>query len=106
MNIISGPAIADHCDYNFGDQAGVIGQVYGAFMKNANEKNEEFITFVKQSDKSVLTLFIDNIRLYNRPIKCNNDNDQRWVDDLQSNNDLMKLCSSLDKKFIIFCINS
>ena len=105
MNIISGPAIADHCDYNFGDQAGVIGQVYGAFMKNANEKNEEFITFVKQSDKSVLTLFIDNIRLYNRPIKCNNDSDQRWVDDLQSNNDLMKLCSSLDKKFIIFCNN-
>ena len=43
MNIISGPAIADHCDYNFGDQAGVIGQVYGAFMKNANEKNEELI---------------------------------------------------------------
>ena len=103
MNLISGPAIADHCDYDFGDQAGVVGQVLNAFMKDANSDNIEFITFVNQSDKDVLTLFIDNIRLYNRQIKCNNDADQRWVDGLQSRNDLMKLCASLDKKFIVFC---
>ena len=65
MNVISGPAIADHCDYDFGDQAGVVGQVLNAFMKDANTDNIEFITFVNQSDKDVLTLFIDNIRLYN-----------------------------------------
>ena len=80
MNVISGPAIADLCDYDFGDQAGVVGQVLNAFMKDANTDNIEFITFVNQSDKDVLTLFIDNIRLYNRQIKCNNDADQRWVD--------------------------
>ena len=105
MNVISGPAIADLCDYDFGDQAGVVGQVLNAFMKDANTDNIEFITFVNQSDKDVLTLFIDNIRLYNRQIKCNNDADQRWVDGLQSKNDLMKLCASLDKKFIVFCNN-
>tara|TARA_B100001094_G_scaffold269628_1_gene273917 strand:- start:2126 stop:3043 length:918 start_codon:yes stop_codon:yes gene_type:complete len=105
MNVISGPSIADLCDYDFGDQAGVVGQVYGAFMKNASYTNKEFVTFVNESHKNILTLFIDNIRLYNREIKCNNDSDQRWVDDLQLNNDLMKLCASLDKKFIVFCNN-
>ena len=34
MKVISGTAIADHCDYDFGDQAGVVGQVLNAFMKD------------------------------------------------------------------------
>ena len=42
MNLISGTAIADHCDYDFGDQAGVVGQVLNAFMKDANSDNRVF----------------------------------------------------------------
>ena len=39
MNLLHGPAIADLCDYDFGDQAGCLGGVSGAFMKDANESN-------------------------------------------------------------------
>ena len=105
MKLIHGPGVANHCDYTFGDQAGVIGQVYGSFMKVASKKNKEFLDLVSKTDKEIMTLFIDNIRLYNRKIVCNNANDQKWVDDLLKKNDLLKLCASLDKKFIIFCNN-
>ena len=74
MNLLHGPAIADLCDYDFGDQAGCLGGVSGAFMKDANESNLEFIK--KVNGKKFMTLFIDNIRLYKRKIflvkKCGN----------------------------------
>lgn len=105
MKLLHGPGVSNHCDYTFGDQAGVIGNVYDSFMKVASKKNKEFIDLVSKTDKEVITLFIDNIRLYNRKIVCNNTNDQKWVDDLQKNNNLIELCASLDKKFIIFCNN-
>jgi hypothetical protein len=49
-----------------------------------------------------MTLFIDNIRLYSRNIRCNNYNDQLWINNLMHKNDLLKLCSNIDMKFIIF----
>ena len=104
MNVLDGPSIADLCDYDFGDQAGCIGGVSGAFMKKANSSNEEFARTV--SGKKYMTLFIDNIRLYYRKITCNNDADQRHVDQLMGSEDLLKLCESHPKtKFIIFCSN-
>ena len=104
MNVLDGPSIADLCDYDFGDQAGCIGGVTGAFMKKANSSNEEFDRTV--SGKKYMTLFIDNIRLYYRKITCNNDADQRHVDQLMGSEDLLKLCESHPKtKFIIFCSN-
>lgn len=101
MKLISGPAVADLCDYSFGDQAGMVGGVYGAFMNDANSSNTDFLC-----DKEVIKLFIDNIRLYHRPIKCGNKKDQVWINGLQKRNDLMKLCACHpEKKFIIFCNN-
>ncbi len=101
MKLISGPAVADLCDYSFGDQAGMVGGVYGAFMNDANSSNTDFLC-----DKEVIKLFIDNIRLYHRPIKCGNKKDQVWINGLQKRNDLMKLCACYpEKKFIIFCNN-
>lgn len=101
MKLISGPAVSDLCDYSFGDQAGMVGGVHGAFMYDANPSNTDFLC-----DKEVIKLFIDNIRLYYRPIKCNNNKDQIWINGLQKRNDLMKLCASYpDKKFVVFCNN-
>jgi hypothetical protein len=101
MNIIEGVAVSNHCDYSFGDQSGCIGGVPGAFMKQAHVSNLEFVNLVK--NMKWMTLFIDNIRLYNRPIQCNNEHDQNWVDGLQKTNNLLKTCAEFsDTNFIIF----
>ena len=107
MNLIHGPAIADLCDYDFGDQAGCLGGVSGAFMKDANESNIDFIKRVNGS--KFMTLFIDNIRLYKRPIKCGTPHDQERVDHMMETNDLLHLLAEImlmkDTQFIIFCNN-
>ena len=104
MNVLDGPSVANLCDYDFGDQAGCIGNVPGAFMKKANDTNAEFLNMAESRD--YMTLFIDNIRLYQRKITCNNDPDQRHVDGLMASEDLLKLCKNIpDTKFIIFCSN-
>ena len=107
MNLLHGPAIADLCDYDFGDQAGCLGGVDGAFMEHANESNLEFIK--KVNGNKFMTLFIDNIRLYKRPIKCGTPHDQERVDHMMENNDLLHLLAEImllkDTKFIIFCNN-
>ena len=107
MNLLHGPAIADLCDYDFGDQAGCLGGVSGAFMKDANESNIDFIKRVNGS--KFMTLFIDNIRLYKRPIKCGTPHDQERVDHMMETNDLLHLLAEImlmkDTQFIIFCNN-
>lgn len=101
MNVIEGVAVSNHCDYSFGDQSGCIGRVPGAFMKQADPSNPEFAELV--NSKEWMTVFIDNIRLYNRPIRCSNDDDQKWVDGLQETNDLLKTCAEFpNTNFIIF----
>ena len=98
MKLISGPDISNLCDYSFGDQAGVVGQVYQCFMEDANKENHKFKQFVDSSKKDVLTLFIDNVRLYRRTqlrLECDNPEDQRWINNLQRNNDLLELCASI-----------
>jgi len=107
MNIIDGPAIASLCDYDFGDQAGCLGGVPKAFMKDANEGNIDFIKKVNGSE--FMTLFIDNIRLYERDIKCDTPHDQKRVNDLMKTNDLLRVLAEImlmkQTKFIIFCNN-
>jgi hypothetical protein len=50
-----------------------------------------------------MTLYIDNLRLYNRPILANAGPDAEWVGYLLTNNDLLRLCEKLvDNKFIVF----
>jgi len=107
MNLLHGPAIADLCDYDFGDQAGCLGGVSGAFMKDANESNLEFIK--KVNGNKFMTLFIDNIRLYKRNILCATATDQMRVDKMMEENDLLHLLAEImlmkDTQFIIFCSN-
>jgi len=107
MNLLHGPAIADLCDYDFGDQAGCLGGVSGAFMKDANESNLEFIKEV--NGKKFMTLFIDNIRLYKRKILCATATDQMRVDKMMEDNNLLNLLAEImfmkETKFIIFCNN-
>jgi len=98
--------LSDMCDYTFGDQSSIINNVYGGFMKDANISNKEFIDkyeSIKTSNKGYMTLFIDNIRLYNREIKFIKDSDRAYVEGLLLKNDLLSLCSKLpDMNFIIF----
>ena len=107
MNLLHGPAIANLCDYDFGDQAGCLGGVSGAFMKDANESNLEFIKEV--NGKKFMTLFIDNIRLYKRKILCSTATDQVRVDRMMEENDLLRVLAEImfmkETKFIIFCNN-
>ena len=107
MNLLHGPAIADLCDYDFGDQAGCLGGVSGAFMKDANESNIDFIKQV--NGNKFMTLFIDNIRLYKRKLLCSTSTDQMRVDKMMEENDLLHLLAEImlmkDTQFIIFCSN-
>ena len=107
MNLLHGPAIADLCDYDFGDQAGCLGGVSGAFMKDANEGNLDFLK--KVNGNEFMTLFIDNIRLYKRNILCATATDQMRVDKMMEENDLLHLLAEImllkDTNFIIFCSN-
>ncbi len=104
MEIITGTALSKLCDYSFGDQLGGINplQIKEGFMKVANSSNTEFLDKCKEFEGKVMTLFIDNIRLYNRPILIN-PIDTEWVTHLLQNNDLLALCKTLsNNKFIIF----
>jgi len=81
--------------------------VSGAFMKDANESNLEFIKEV--NGHKFMTLFIDNIRLYKRKILCATVTDQMRVDKMMEENDLLHLLAEImlmkDTQFIIFCSN-
>jgi hypothetical protein len=106
MVLIESTNLANMCDYTFGDQASIINNIHGGFMKEANDLNLEFIEkykSIKMSGKNVMTLFIDNIRLYNRDIKFVKDSDRPYVNNLLSKNDLLVLCAKFPyMNFIIF----
>jgi|TARA_R110000824_G_scaffold14914_2_gene63168 hypothetical protein len=106
MVLLESTNLANMCDYTFGDQSSIINNITGGFMKEANITNKEFIKkyeLVKLSNKGYMTLFIDNIRLYNRDIQFLKESDRPYVEGLLSKNDLLSLCSKLpDMNFIIF----
>ena len=106
MKLIESTALSKLCDYSFGDQSSIINNIFDGFMKEANIDNQEFIdcyTKIKNSGRNYMTLFIDNIRLYNREITFIKDSDKDYVYGLLKKNDLLKLCSFFtDMKFIIF----
>lgn len=104
LSPIEGTALSKLCDYSFGDQASVLCNVPGSKMKFANQDNKEFTGLVSkiQQHRSYMTLFIDNIRLYNRDIYVDELN-KKWISKLMAENDLLKLCSYYSKmNFIIF----
>lgn len=103
MEIIEGTALAAKCDYSFGDHA----MMWDTRLKNdfkfANADNFEFLEKAKEFKDKVMTLFIDNIRLYPRPVKIDTEADKHLVDFLQKTNNLLGLCSLMPaNKFIIF----
>jgi hypothetical protein len=105
MEIINGTKLSELCDYSFGDHMGAASfpRPKGGFMKMANPANSEFKELCKQFKGKVMIIFIDNIRLYNRPIWANEGHDAEWVHYLLTTNDLLALCSlHKDNKFVIF----
>ena len=105
MELIEGIAVSELCDYSFGDQSGQWGNIPTSFMKDANLNNLEFATkvFEIKKERDYMTLFIDNIRLYERDIKEVKPEDKAYVDSLMEKSDLLKLCSAFpDMRFIIF----
>ena len=112
MTLLDPTFIRDHVDYSFGDQSGH--HLFNGYMNNANIENKEFISRYSQIKltRNYMTLFIDNIRLYQRHgIKytaMEQANESfRHFKDLRvrelSSNDLLNLCRELpDMNFIIF----
>ena len=112
MKLLDPTYIRDICDYSFGDHPGL--QLYGGYMKPANINNQEFMdTYHSLIGKPYMTLFIDSIRLYNRPgikysaVELVNEESRLYKDKVVKEyfreNDLLKLCGQLtDMKFVIF----
>ena len=103
MVLLDPTYIVQVCDYSFNDQSGE--QCGICRMKPANATNYEFLQKAAEiiRNRNYMTIFIDNIRLYNRYISYVKDSDRPYVDNLMRDSDLLKLCSQLpDMKFIIF----
>lgn len=109
MKLLESEALQQLVDYSFGDHSGVLGGVPNAYMKKANIFNTEFVDKVHDHEGS-MTLFIDNIRLYRRPIEYSDwlhnkkisPEDRRWLNQFEDE-DLLELCSQFpEKKFSIF----
>lgn len=109
INLLENEELQRKVNYSFGDQSGVLGGVPNAYMKKANKDNKEFIKAVEEFDGEVMTLFIDNIRLYRRPIEYSDwmrlkpvsDQDRQWLNQFEDE-DLLALCKDINQKFIIF----
>ena len=105
MEVIEGVELSKLCDYSFGDQSGQWGNIYTSFMKGANLLNTEFATkvFETKKERDYMTLFIDNIRLYNRDIIEVKPEDKDYVFGLMEESNLLRLCKCYPMmKFIIF----
>ena len=106
MRLINSTVISEKCDYSFGDQASYIHNLFDKYMSDANINNKDFIRKyeeLKKNNIKVMTLFIDNIRLYKRDIIVSNIFDKQKIDEYYLTNDLLEVCSKLsDMNFIIF----
>lgn len=117
MTLLDPTYIRDNCDYSFGDLSGIHtggAPLLNSYIKEANLQNREFLEKLIEikERRNYMTLFIDNIRLYKRPVKysaCELENDfsrnfkDKIVKESHEKNDLLKLCSLFPKmNFIIF----
>lgn len=113
VKLLDNDALQQMVDYSFGDHSGVLGGVPQAFMKKANISNTEFTEKVRElyEKQDVMTLFIDNIRLYRRPIEYSDwlhmkpvsTWDRAWLNRFEDE-DLLSMLWDLktNMKFIIF----
>jgi len=105
MELIEGVALSKKCDYSFGDQSGQWSNVPDSFMKNVSFLNTDFASKVFEIKKTrdYMTVFIDNLRLYNRPIESIKEEDKSYVDFLLSKGTLLELLAEYPQmKFIVF----
>lgn len=106
MEIIEGNKLAKLCDYNFGDHHVVWDTNLTGEFEVANASNAKFLAKVKQFEGKVMSLFIDNIRLYNRTLDFKgpySQSDAEFIAYLIQYNDLLRLCAQLSQnKFVIF----
>lgn len=106
MQIIEGNALAKLCNYSFGDHHVVWDKNLTGTYEVANIFNAKFLMKAKGFEGRVMTLFIDNIRLYGRALEFSGAHAQRdaeFISYLMQTNDLLNLCGQLPKnKFIIF----
>lgn len=112
MKLLDPELLQKAVDYSFGDQSGVLGGVPNAYMKKANFRNKEFVNKMIEVKKTRnwMTLFIDNIRLYRRPLRYSDwmhlkpisAADASWLVQF-SDEDLLSLCAKFPSMtFIIF----
>ena len=104
IQIINGTSLSEMCDYSFGDHMGAFStpRPKEGFYKPANAYNREFIDKCRWFTDRIMTVFIDNIRLYQRPIEAE-ERDAEYVGKLLVENDLLKLCALLPQnRFVIF----
>ncbi len=112
MQLLENEHLQRKVDYSFGDHSGVLGGVPNAYMKKANADNTEFINRLLEirKQRDYMTLFIDNIRLYRRPLEFSDwqhtkpisGNDRTWLNQF-NDEDLLNLCSQFPStRFIIF----
>lgn len=117
MKLLDNEELQRMVDYSFGDHSGVLGGVPNAYMKSANSSSmweiQKFVKFIETLDKEVITLFIDNIRLYKRPLEYSDwlhlkpisRQDREWLD-LFRYDTLLGLLDGVSlyskKKFVIF----
>ena len=104
METIEGNNLARLCDYSFGDHMALWDKsLYQGMAKVANATNQEFLAKAKEFEGKIMTLFIDNIRLYPRQVRTDSENDKQLVNWLMITNNLLGLCSLLpNNQFIIF----
>lgn len=113
MKLLDNEELQRKVDYSFGDHSGVLGGIPNAFMNKANLGNVEFrqkVAGFLKGNKGIMTLFIDNIRLYRRQIEYSDwlhmkpisTNDRRWLSQFEDE-DLLQLCTQIPElKFVIF----
>ncbi len=110
MKLLNPELLQQMVDYSFGDQSGVLGGVPNAYMKKAMLYSEEFGDLAQKFHHKPMTLFIDNIRLYRRPLEYSDwlhlkpisTQDRRWLSQFDDE-DLLELChANPDTDFIIF----
>lgn len=103
MEVISGDNLERLCDYSFGDHIWVSNPDLIGTFKPAHPANAEFLIKAQDFRGKIMTLFIDNIRLYNRPVLANAGTDAQWVTYLLTYNDLLAFLAPLtENKFVIF----
>jgi hypothetical protein len=109
VNLISGEYFANRCDFNLGDQAGVHNSFPGHIFEEANLQNEKLVKFLTErasssGSQTVVTLFIDNIRLAGlMPMQYKNE-DSGFLTSLVARNNLFRVIEAFPSlNFIIFC---